>query len=476
MHSTRWVVLAQSMKIGAQLVNLFVLSRLLQPADYGVMAIGGVAINLAMLLRDLGTANTVIQRATLNDRLLGTIFSLNLVLGLAACALTAASSAGVAAFFDTPRVQDILFWLALTFPLTASTLVHQALMERASRFRALALIEGASAVLSLTCAVVAALCGAGVYSLVLQYMVYALANALLLWRVSGWRAVLVFDRAELRQVWAYTWNMAGFQLNGFVFRNADSMLVGKLLGATQLGLYALAYKIMLFPVQNLSWVCSRALFPAMSRAQDSREEVRAMFLKATGFLAFISAPLMGGLIALNPEFSTWAFGDRWVGVSPVISTLAVVGVLQALNTPTTLILMALGRSELLFRAALLGSLLHLGAFWLGTRWGALGVAGAYVAASVLSVSANFLLALRVGDMPVRAVLREVLGPLACAVAMIGVMESCVAALSGYAAWLRLGTTVLIGAAVYLALALAFMRPRLWAAAMFVGVRPRLAAP
>ena len=65
----------------------------------------------------------------------------------------------------------------------------------------------------------------------------------------------------------------GFNLINYFSLNADSMIIGRFLGADSLGLYSLGYKIVDFPVNNLTFVASRALFPVMSRQQAVPEEM-----------------------------------------------------------------------------------------------------------------------------------------------------------------------------------------------------------
>ncbi|HZG21279.1 MAG TPA: lipopolysaccharide biosynthesis protein [Herbaspirillum sp.] len=393
--NVRWIALTQFVKIGSQLVNMFVLTRLIPPSEYGLMAMAGIATNLAFILRDMGTAAAIIQKAELHDNDSSSVFWLNMIGGLVLMLLLWAVAPGMSATFSEPRLTQVLWVLAITFPVAASSMVHQALLERVSRFRLIAGIESAASLLSLVIALLMAFQGAGVWSLTAQAVITAVCTTLLLWRYSPWRPKMIFDRASIRSVFSFSGAMAGNQMAAYVFRNADSFVVGKMLGATVLGNYSLAYKLMLFPVQNISWVAVRSLFPVMSRRQDDQAYLSSLTLRSLSLISFVAAPMMFGVASLSDLFVAVFLGPKWALVGDILLFLGLVGYLQVITSVAAPVFMALGKTGWMLRLSLIGTPLYVLAYVLGARQGGVqGLALGYLAVSVVMAFPTFYFACR----------------------------------------------------------------------------------
>lgn len=458
LNNAKWIALIQFVKIGSQLANLFFLTRFIHPSEYGLMAMAGVATNLVLILRDLGTAAAIIQKKEISEREVRSVFSLNIIMGVVLAASTILLAPILALALNEPRLENVLLWLSVTFVMGASTAVHQALLERESKFRLIAAIEASASLIALIAAVVTALLGWGVYSLVAQAIFASLVASLGLIAHAPRTKPVIATGAELKGIFSFSGPMAGYQLTSYLFRNADSFLIGRMLGATPLGVYSLAYKLMLFPVQNVSWVTTRALFPVMSRAQGDLQEVIRLHDGSIRSVSFFVAPLMLGLAVCAKDFVAVVFSQAWAGVAPILSWLALVGYLQVMVGTTGPVLMALGKTKWLFQLAILNAVVHLGSFYAGaTLAGALGLAQAYLAASMLMTPITFAVCC--------SVLRWSTKALFCAAApsATGALIMC-AALAGVQVFLveasafqRLMLSVCVGVVVYTVYSLLFQK-------------------
>ncbi len=416
--NARWVGTIQAARVGVQLLTLLVLSRLLSPADFGLIAMSFAITNFAMLVRDLGTGAAIVQNATLDPKTTLTAHWSNCFIGLALGLLLLVLSLPIAAFFRAPAVQPLLQLLALTFPILGSTTVHQALLERTSRFELLARIEIISIALGFIVAVSAAILGMGAYSFVLQSLTIAIVSAIQLWRASEFRPGWFWGREQARSLWRFSGHLLGFNVVNYFARNADAVIVGRALGASTLGAYSVAYRLMLFPLQNLTFVAARALLPVMSRSQDALPKLGQMYLRTLSVIAFFTAPLMGGLFALREPFVTVVLGDGWPLVAVITAWLAPVGFIQSLVSVGGTVFTALGRTDILFRLGLFSTALHVTAFLVGLRWGISGVAGAYLVASAINAVVCFQVTLRLLDQKVSPLFAAVLPAVARAVIMV----------------------------------------------------------
>ncbi len=395
--------------MASQLVSVTVLTRLLPPKSYGVMALATIATNLANVFRDLGSSAAIIQTDRLNPRLIGTVHFANVALGLLIGACVAVSAPLLAIVFREPELTRVLLILAAVFPLGSLSLVHQALLERESRFPIVVSAEIVAAVVSLALALSAAWAGAGVYSLVLQvFSATAIATVIIVVR-SRARPRWIWSRDEFSAMIGFSGHLSAFNLVAYLARNTDAIVVGRALGSVALGTYSVAYRIMILPLQNLTFVSSRALFPLMSRQGDRRSETAELYLKSLALIAFLSAPVMAGLFATRELFVTVVLGERWLETARILAWLAPVGAIQCLVSSTGTISMATGRTDVLLRLGVLGATLQTVGFIAGAHWGVEGVAAGYFVATILNAAPAFIFSGRLIDVRLWSIVKRI-GP------------------------------------------------------------------
>lgn len=460
--SVRWIAVAQAARFASQMLSLVVLARLLPADAYGLMAMAMTVTNFAFLFRDLGTMAAIIQRPRVPALLKHSLYWLNLGLALLLALLLAALAWPLAHAYRDPRLAAVLMALALVFPLSALASVQQALLERESRFRLLARIETLSALGGVAVALAAASHGAGVWSLVWQMLAATgLASLQLLW-ASPWRPRWRYSWRALRLMLDFSGHFAAFQFLHYLQRNADSMLIGRLLGPALLGVYAMAFKIVLSPLQHISWVASRALVPAMSRCQHQPERLAELYQRASGMTALLTAPLMAGLYALREPFVLLVLGPAWSALVALVPWLAALGLIQAQAAIPGAVLLAQGQARCMLRLGLLSALLQLAGFVLALRWGLPGMVAAYCVTSLLSLLPLSWYAL--AGLPLRALalLAEITRPVAAALVMLVAVAALYARLLGGGAGMAAAfwTCVAAGALVYAAILLAMRVPQL----------------
>lgn len=367
--NARWLGLAQAIKILLQLVSVTLLARLLTPKDYGLMAMTLAVANFAGIFRDSGISAAIIQVSDLSERHKSTAFWCSAVIGL----LVGGGVCGVAQFassyFNEPELSRILLFLAITFPLAGISAPNQAVMERAGMFKALAGIEVLAQLCGLIVAILMAASDFGVYALVAQNITAVVVVAVMQFRLSPLKVHFAIDRHAAAEIMSFGRGVLGFNVVNYFSRNSDTYIVGRVLGAGSLGVYNLAYRLMLFPLQSVTLVANRAMYPVLSRQKNSREELSSTYCNGVHFISLVTFPVMAGLWAVNDTFVSVVFGNRWVDLGAVIYWLAPVGMLQSITSTTGPVLMAVGMTSRLFRLGLLGALTQVSGIIVGAGFG-----------------------------------------------------------------------------------------------------------
>ncbi|MEI7769491.1 MAG: lipopolysaccharide biosynthesis protein [Chloroflexales bacterium] len=406
--------------IGRQILllgTLVLLSRIVGPQSYGLISMAVTITGFIDLLKDLGTGAAIIQRKECDDALLSSTFWLNLAIGALSTALVALGAPLAARYFREPGVTSVLRLLSLSFVVSSLGLVPLVLTQRAIAFRTLGMIELGAAAVGAAVGVGMGLAGFGVWSLVGQTLAATTTTTALAWAVSPWRPRLRFERSAIELIRAYGSGLVGFNIVNYFIRNADYALIGRYLGALSLGFYTLAYRIMLFPQQNVSLVVNRVMFAVLARIDDDAQFRRA-YLQLTTAIAFLATPTFIVLGALREPLVRAVFGPAWLPAADLLLVLAPVGLSQSLSGTVGLIYQARARTDWMFRWGLGSGVITVSGFVIGLRWGSFGVACAYAIAALILVYPVFAIPFRLIGLPMTTFVRGILPALACGLGML----------------------------------------------------------
>src|SRR5579885_298881 len=417
--SVRWSVLSQVVRLFTRTGTMIVLTRLIAPREFGLMSMAAVFTGFLDLFTELGTTSALIQKDTLTPRLLSTTFWANIAFGFLAGGATFATAPLVAAFYGQPRLVPVLELLSVGFAITSLSLVQRALRSRELAFRNISIAEAVAAIAGSAAAIALAAAGYGVYSLVGLVIVMSAVTTLLLWLMSDWRPTAEFALGDLRSISGFSANLMAYNIVNYLGRNVDYLLIGRFLGAQQLGYYTLAYNLLLFPVQYVTLTVGRVTFPVYASIQDDNRRLANAYLRVAGTLAALSFPLMLGLLAVCDVFVRTVYGARWAPAIPVVAILAPVGLIQSISAMNGSVYKAKGRADLMLRVGGGFSAVAVASFFLGLRFGMVGVAAAYaVTAIVLFGYPLFSIPLRLIGLRFADLLRAIRYPLAASVTMI----------------------------------------------------------
>jgi O-antigen/teichoic acid export membrane protein len=428
-----------------------VLARLLAPHDYGVAGMALVVSSLVLVFSDVALGAALVQRRELSEADRSTAFWTSVAVGAAFTVLGVAVSWPAARFYNEPAVQPLLAALSLGFFVSALGTTQEALLVRDLGFRRLELRLMAGTAAGAAVGITAAVLGYGAWAIVSQQLAIAVVSTVLLWFVSPWRPSFTFSTASLRDLGGFSARVFGQRLLYYLHRNADNLLVGRFLGAAALGVYALAYNVMLVPFSRLGGPVQEVLFPAFSRLQDEPQRIAELWLRAVRLVGAVTVPSLAGLVVVAPDFVRVVLGPRWSAMVPVLQILAWVGLLQSLQTLNGNILQALDRTATLLRYAVVFFVVHLAAFVVGLQWGIVGVAAAYAVSTTLVEPLYAWVTTRAVGISLLRLGRTLAGVAAAAAAMAG----CVLALrlllvhQGVPVAPRLVLCILAGLAVYL---------------------------
>jgi O-antigen/teichoic acid export membrane protein len=314
---------SESFGLGLLSLAVFVLlARLLEPQDFGVVALAGVFVFTFNLIIGTSFADALVQRTELEPDHMDAAFWTTLVVSLLLAGGSFALAEFVARQTGEAKVAQVLPWLALSLPLNAIATVQMALLRRALQFRAIAIRSILGRTTGAAVGVGMALAGFGVWSLVGQQLAGVAITAMALAAHSPWRPRLRFSFGRLRELAGFGLHVSASQVINGLAEQAVTFAVGVLFGTTALGFFTIAWRV----VQLIRALVGSAVyhvgFSAFSRLQHDRTALTAAVLQSTRFACLFGFPIGAGIAALAGPIIMLLFGSRWVAGEPLLILLA----------------------------------------------------------------------------------------------------------------------------------------------------------
>jgi PST family polysaccharide transporter len=228
-------------------------------------------------------------------------------------------------------------------------------------------------------------------------------------------------------------------------------LIGKFLGASALGYYSLAYRIMLYPLQNLTAIISRVMFPVFSKISEDDDYFKKMYLRMSSFIAICTFPLMMGIMVLSDKLIVSIFGAQWAETSNILFFLAPIGLLQSVDATTGIIFQSKGKTSWMFIWGIISGAIFVSAFSIGLKWGTVGVAASYFIAYLLILYPGLYFPFKLIGLKVWHFVRELSGIFIVSLFMMTVIVCVRLFLGAINQNQNLALLVLLGILVYLLL-------------------------
>src|SRR5579863_1827928 len=367
-------LMAQVTSLVLQIGTTVILARLLAPSDYGLQSMVLTLTAFVSLFKDAGLSAASVQRESMNDEQISTLFWINLSLGVVLTLVVAGLGPALAAFYRDPR----LLWLTVAsstiFLFNSLAIQHRALLDRSLRFSTSAKIDILCVVSGTIVAVVMAILKFGYWALICQNITLPIVSVIAVWTVVPWRPGRPRWSAEMRSMVRFGGTVT---LNGvvvYVAYNTEKILLGRYWGAAPLGIYGRAYQLATLPVQQLINAVHSVAFAVLSRMQNEGERLRRAYLKSLSLIVSLTIPVVISSALFAGEIVRVMLGPKWMDSAPVLHLLAPTVMCLALVNPFSWFLRATGRVRRSLNIAFLICPVVILGILVGLRRGPAGVA------------------------------------------------------------------------------------------------------
>lgn len=355
-----------------------ILAKLLFPEQFGLVGMAAVFISVATAASDLGMSAALIQRKEDAEvtKMYDTAFWTGLGWGLSVFLLMSFSIGPFAAFFyEEPLLLQLVPVLSLGIFIKPFSLIPTVILTRAMDFKTIAKINNSSAFGAGILSIAAALLGAGVWALAVNSVLAVVFAVPFLYLSTKWKPKRKWNSSHFRKIFGFGAYSSSTVVFSTITYNVDNLMIGKLLGASLLGSYTLAFSLTENLRQMTSGILNQVMYPVFGKNQEDKEKLRGYFLKIINFNALLIYPIMTFFLLFAEEIVLGFFGEKWVATIIPLQLLSVAMMLHLLVNSFTSLIRGLGKPKLEMNVIIgLTVFVLIPGLWLGISY--YGLAGA----------------------------------------------------------------------------------------------------
>lgn len=369
-------LVAQAITSASRFASVVILARLLSPADFGLVAMVTPIVGFVGTINDFGFAQAIIQRRTITERQVSSLFWINLAISFGLAVLLVSVAPLVGWIYKEPRTVGLLVAMAGLLVIGTVAMVPRALLRRNMQFTPLAIADVGSLAGGAAITVLTAIMGFGYWSLLIGQMAGTIIGAILAYAFTLWRPTRPTKDPVLKQIVRFGANLTGANLASYFSMTADNMIVGIFAGKVPLGFYDRSYTLTIQPLNQLLSPIGQVSIPLLSRLQDSPDLYRRSYLTMLRLAMLLTMPAMLFCIFLAHPLIVTLLGQQWRPAAPLFAWICFGGLSAPAFSSTGWVFTTQNRTGQQMMVSVVTALIGIASFAIGIVWGVTGVAAA----------------------------------------------------------------------------------------------------
>jgi len=442
-----WRILERSGVQGIQFVLSIVLARLLQPEEYGVVALLSIFIAIASVFVQSSFSTALIQKKKADNCDFSSVFFLSLFVAFSLYFLLYVSAPMIAGFYGNEIICPVIRVLAITLFFGAINSVQMASVSRTMQFKRYFLSSMGGIIGSGIISVVLAYKGYGVWSLVAQQLINNMLVTMILWFTVKWRPSLLFSLHKIRELFSFGWKLLVSALLDTIFRNLYGLVIGKLYDADRLGFFNRGQQFPAVIASSLDGSIQSVMLPALSSLQDDLASVKTLMRRSMMTSSYLLLPLMVGLASIAKPMVSVLLTDKWLPCVPFLQLACISYALYPIHTANLTAINAIGRSDVFLKLEVMKKIVTIILLIVSIPFGIYAMAIGQVISSIIATIINTYPNKKLLNYTYFEQIKDLLPPLVLSF----VMGSCVY-MVGFLPLdtrMRLGVQIVLGAAIYI---------------------------
>ncbi len=336
-----------------------ILSRILTPEDYGIVAVISVFTVFFQQFADMGFGTAVIQNRNLTQRDIDSIFSMTVYFAVILATVFAILSYPISLVYNNQVYIKLGLILSGSLFFTTLNMIPNSVLMRDHEFSLAAKRIVIVSFFSYAITVVLALNNFKYYALALQSLIFATINFLWNYSYSKNKFYFRFSYNSVKMVFGYSMYQFGASFINYFQRNLDNLLIGRFLGSIQLGYYNKSYTLAKYPISNITMVISPVLHPIFAARQDDKEFIYRKYISVIKILSLLGIFASVFLYYTANEAIIIMFGNQWAKSITPFQILSLSIWPQMLTGSVGALLQSLNNTKLLFKTLLVSGLISI---------------------------------------------------------------------------------------------------------------------
>lgn len=383
-----WNMVGKFSNQGIGFVISIFLARLLVPEDFGMLAMVNVVIGLAAVLVDMGLGSALIQRQNVKEEHYGSVFYFNVAVGTTLFLLFFLSSGLVAQFYERPDLKPVMQVMSLNFIISSFCNVQRTWLRKQLKYSVLTKSQIWGMATGGITGVSLAFLNFGVWALVAQSLISGLTNNIYVYFFTGWKPKLILKKDALKELWGFGFNMFLSGLLDTIYRQLDSLIIGKLFSPATLGQYFRAKSLNQFIINYTSGSLMSILFPVLSEIQHQEERYKNVVRRSFHILNFAVFFILGFLFLTAQDIIVILFSEKWLPSVEYFRIIVLAGFVYPFSALLVNIVSSKGNSRAFLKLEIWKKIVVGIAFAVGFWFGLIGFLYAKLIASIFSLDFN----------------------------------------------------------------------------------------
>ena len=346
-----------------------VLSRLLTPKEYGVVAIMQVFIVFFAMMIESGMGPAIIQNKKLSQEDVRVLYNFSAIFAIFVAILFGLFGQVLSLVYQHDIYKTLTWVQALSVLFNGLNIVPSAMLNKAKKFKHVNFSMVFANICGGIIGVSMAFLGFGVYALISSAIIFSIVNFLLNIYFTRLKFSKKMYLAPLKSIWTFSKNQFGFNFINYFSRNSDNILIGKFMRAAPLANYSKAYQLLMLPNSLFLGVITPVLQPVLSDYQDDVDYIRDVYYQVVHLLALIGLPLSVFLSLSSKQIILFMFGSQWGEAVVPFSILSLTVWIQMTLSSSGAIFQARNKTKLLFSTGLISAVILVGSIIIGVYIG-----------------------------------------------------------------------------------------------------------
>lgn len=352
-----WVFSIRIIGNGFGIVRLIILARILAPQDFGIMGIAMLTMTVLETFSQTGFHAALVQKKTNIEPYLNAAWTFLLIRGFIIFAILFFSAPLVSIFFKSPLAKPVIQVLGIYAVIQALTNIGVVYFEKELEFNKQFMYKISGTIVDLFVSIILSILLKNVWALVYGLLAGQITMLLVSYIIQPYRPKLSFNWKQVKELFVFGKWILGSSILGFIVKQGDDIVVGKMINASALGLYQMAFRLSNLPATEITHVISKVTFAAYSKIQDNVSRLRNAVTRTLRLVSIISVPMGGGMFILAAEMTRVILGEKWLPMVPAFELLCYIGIVRSITANFGSILNSQGRPDIQTRASLLNTVI-----------------------------------------------------------------------------------------------------------------------